>query len=426
MKKFIRLSAVATIIASLALAACGVLPQDEEVQSGTGGLTRPADTLADETEDSTGYDFNFGDEWFVENQFATFSGTVKEIYQNYQFIPDEEGMIAVSPDTPGTTVAVEGSYFVWVENEAGQTVVFRTDENSVILVENLEVGAVVTGVYNTMMPMIMIYPPQHHAVALIDGLGGVAAGNLEESYTNLLWMNLGDLHISINNNTEIIFQDGTPFDGDNSELIGRNAIAFYGLVAQSLPAQAGADKIVVLFEMAVPPMHYFTDDELAEMGIIGLEPGVGGTDYGFAGIEGGYVEAVPPLLMLSPEDIHTMWVNMFDVNGEVIVNGEAVEMPAPYINEAGFLMVPVAYIAEALGYAVVGEGADVVVGMGMIFTVGEDSYFVGRMAPQQLGAAPELNNGVLFVPLNFFTTMINANVFVDGNIAIDVPAEITE
>jgi hypothetical protein len=109
-------------------------------------------------------------------------------------------------------------------------------------------------------------------------------------------------------------------------------------------------------------------------------------------------------LQLTQEDLDIMWDNMLAEDVQVFVNGEVLEdIPAPFVNrEAGFVMVPVAYIAEALGYDTYKLSDDeLMVGRSMI-TIGVDSYHYNRMAPVELWAAPELHDDVFFVPLHFF------------------------
>ena len=106
---------------------------------------------------------------------------------------------------------------------------------------------------------------------------------------------------------------------------------------------------------------------------------------------------------------------------QILVNGTAINAPAPFINpEHGFIMVPVAAIAEALGFVVSGEGADIVFGGGYMFIVGVDSYSSSmRGEIIEIGAPPELRNNVLFVPLHFFTESMGLPAFYDnGNIII--------
>lgn len=78
----------------------------------------------------------------------------------------------------------------------------------------------------------------------------------------------------------------------------------------------------------------------------------------------------------------------------------------------GKLMVPLRELAEGqLGLKVVwnGENKSVEVGDGpqhTIVYIGKDSYYRQRMAPEELGAAPEVKDGVTYVPVEFFTEIL--------------------
>ena len=467
MNKIVKVGFAASLIFALVLvlAACGERYEDGTYsRGGIGSSSRDEASPHHIIEDGVEYDIKaMFQEWadlaetVKYEHFDTFLGRVTEIIQQTNFIPEQPDLIAISPNTHGEWVVVEGHYFVRVEDSAnGLTVVFHVTDNTVVLFDELEVGMVVTGVFDTLQPITLQYPPTYRAVALVEGPYSISVGRVSvNEFTNNVWLNFGTTHISARENTMIVFQDGTPFYGEHEEINGRKVMMFFRHMATSMPGWANAEYAVVLFETAVPPILYLTQDDLegfdfGEMSgtpalnpsvLIGEQPWlvdvvdligdreiimtpdivVRQDDSELYGNSGGYVEAVPPIGILTPEDIHGFWVGMFDVvNGKVLINGEVVEMPDPYVNGNGFLMVSVADVARALGYNVVGEGADIVIGMGTTFIVGQDAYFIGRMAPIPLGEAPELVGGNLFVPLNFFTELLNETVFVfDGNIVIN-------
>ena len=138
------------------------------------------------------------------------------------------------------------------------------------------------------------------------------------------------------------------------------------------------------------------------------------TEDGYIGIETG-----PALL--SPEDIEAMWSNMFDPETvQIIVNDEAIDAPTPFTDaEAGAIMLPLVAIAEALGYVVTDEGAEVIISPGTIVTAGVNSYFRGREAPRELSTAPVMQDDVMFVPWEFFQEILcSAAMVMDGNIVL--------
>ena len=179
----------------------------------------------------------------------------------------------------------------------------------------------------------------------------------------------GELMIHVSDNTEIIFEDGIDARERLEEgqtladlLGGRNLIVTYSITTRSLPPQTTPEKIVILYEIAVPPVYEF-----------------------------------------SPEEIETL----FPLNGEIAVHGEIIEAPAPYYS-GRVVMVPLREIAEALGFDVewVEELQCIRLGVAINLWIGKDYYVVGRMAPIELGAAPELTDGDPFVPLSFFREVI--------------------
>ena len=286
---------------------------------------------------------------------------------------------------------IDGQFFVLVEDETMDVyplVSFLVDQESVVLIEAIKVGAEVAVIYDITLSTMAVTDGQLNARALAIGNPGLVVDCFNVSdifeFPDTRGGFLGtesNLFIHINDETEIIFQDGTPFEGELIELENRTFALVAEYVLWSYPGQTTPDKIVVLFERA---QH--------------------------------------PLLQLTQEDLDIMWANMFDPETvQVMVNGEVVPMPTPFINrEAGAIMVPVAYIAEALGYDTydMGDG-EFMIGRSMI-TVGVDDYHYNRMAAVQLGAAPELHDGVFFVPLHFFGDVFPYVAYVmDGNIVVE-------
>ena len=86
-------------------------------------------------------------------------------------------------------------------------------------------------------------------------------------------------------------------------------------------------------------------------------------------------------------------------------------------------MVPLRAVAEALGYEVIWEGATQSVYLNNVIslTIGKDYYTRGRMAPIELGTAPELTDSRTYVPLSFFKQVIGMNnaTYFEGVIEIN-------
>ncbi|QUH21376.1 copper amine oxidase N-terminal domain-containing protein [Alkaliphilus sp. B6464] len=296
-----------------------------------------------------------------ESYFNSFSGVVKEIR-------DFEG--------------VEGSKFVLVEGEQGSLANIVISKDTYIVDDaEIAVGSTITGFYKANAPMIMIYPAQYNAevVAVENKDQNIKVDVFNKdliSADNLLKLNISD-------DTEIILEDGEPFEGD---LENRKLVVTYDVSTKSIPAQTNPIKIVVLFEQPVHPSLELPEEET-------------GTVIG---------------------DVSTM---------DIVVNDEKIDAPAAYTNEDGTVMVPLRGIAEALEFDVNwdNESQSIMLGKGISLKVGEDNYIYMRTAPIELGTAPELVEGTTFVPLSFFKEVVrmnNAYVF-EGQIVID-NAEVME
>lgn len=86
----------------------------------------------------------------------------------------------------------------------------------------------------------------------------------------------------------------------------------------------------------------------------------------------------------------------------------------------GTEMVPLREVAEGiLGLEVkwIGETWSVEIGSGPQWTsikIGENSYFFGRIAPFKLSQAPEINNSLTYVPIEFFTDVLRYEIVEAG------------
>ncbi len=105
------------------------------------------------------------------------------------------------------------------------------------------------------------------------------------------------------------------------------------------------------------------------------------------------------------------------VNGEAIVAGDAVEV----LEKDGMWLLPVRAIAEKMGLEVQWDANlnAVSVGtipMGVTFNVGENSYTKARMMPQTLSSAPVVENERTYVPVDFFTEILEAQVSIEDGV----------
>ena len=203
----------------------------------------------------------------------------------------------------------------------------------------------------------------------------------------------GELVINVNDEIPVFLENGDPVrahlarETELTDLLdGKTLTVSYTITTMSMPPQTTPVNIVIMDE-----------DATAEEGPIGI---------------------VPPIYIFTPEEIE----EFFPMNGEIVVLGELIEAPAPYYNN-GVAMLPLRAVAEALGYDIIWNETDRSVNLGRAITVtiGDDYYTVGRMTPIKLGTAPEITEGLTYVPIDFFREVLNeysAYVF-EGQVVID-------
>jgi len=118
------------------------------------------------------------------------------------------------------------------------------------------VGDEVSGWYLSKAPMIMIWPAEYTVDVLVSRMGDdrnikvdrffaadISADRYFISQDEMFMFNMDE-------NTEIILADGQDFsDGD---IEGRRIAVIYGASTRSIPEQATAEKLIVLFEGIMP------------------------------------------------------------------------------------------------------------------------------------------------------------------------------
>jgi len=246
------------------------------------------------------------------------------------------------------------------------------------------------------MVLGMVCPAAANALPVTEKTDRFTVLNEDDGLTMVSEDN--ELVIHINDDVEIIFEDGTDArerleaNQTLAELLDtRNLVVSYTKATFSLPPQTTPEKIVIMYETAVPlPID----------------------------VEGGAaVTPVTPIYEFTPEEIE----ELFPLNGEIVICDEIADAPAPYYNN-GVVMVPLRAVAEALGYDVIWNADEQSVNLGpaLTLTIGSDYYIRGRMVPFELGTAPELTDGLTYVPLSFWQTVVgglDAYVF-EGQVVI--------
>ncbi|MGF7185865.1 hypothetical protein GGQ84_001958 [Desulfitispora alkaliphila] len=279
--------------------------------------------------------------------FGAFTGKVKEI-SDFQ--------------------SMEGTKIALLESEDGKIANILVSESTYILDDaDIKEGSVITGYYDLSAPMLMIYPPQYRAEAVVIETEEKNV-KMDVFDKNLISAD-NTLKLNVTDETKIVWQDGTEFTGD---LKNRKLVVEYDISTRSIPAQTNPKKVTVLNE----------GEENRATAIM--------------------------------DNVSNM---------EIVVNNERIDAPSAYTNEADVVMVPLRPIAEAIGYEISwdSETQSIRLGLGINLTIGEDNYIYMKTAPIKLGTAPTIENGITYVPLNFFREVMkmnNAYVF-EGQIVID-------
>jgi len=295
--------------------------------------------------------------------FNSFTGTV-------QAISDFEDVIG-------------NNLFVTVENANGQVANLIIPEDAFFINDNeIAIGVEITGYFRANLPMPMIYPPQYYVSVVAVDVEDAVFIKVDRFNEDLVSQD-GLLKLNITDATTIVTQGGQAFDGD---LTNRKLVVLYDVSTRSIPAITTPNKVVVMYEIAVPPIGIIDDTDLTEI--------------------------VPP-------------VGNIDVAGwEIIVEGQRVA-GSGFTNAEGGVMVPLRAIAEALGFDITWEWSAaerlVILDGDIALRIGDTTYFNNGTAVE-LPFAPELVNGTTtYVPLQFFRMvagMNNAYAF-EGQIVVN-------
>ena len=242
-------------------------------------------------------------------------------------------------------------------------------------VKDIEKDADITVFTNSYSPAPLIMPPQYQADVIIinDGeeIGSVnvdtyiADGERLINAANSLVLNIGET-------TKIVDKDGKEVKAD--ELKNKDLVVFYTITTRSIPAQTTPEKVVVLGE---------NETALAQI----------------ADAQNVTAETSTPAPVETPE---------ISSATAVVVGNKTV---TNIYSKDDVLMVPLREIAEELGFTVEWDGnlRAVILNGGMYsLKIGENSYVKGKMMPVELKAAPEIKDDLTYVPVEYFTEVLEA------------------
>ena len=278
------------------------------------------------------------------------------------------------------TAAVEEGWF-YISTETGD-VMLNTDANTVFVdgngyktsMEAIENGTSLKVIASNAMTMSL--PPQSyaHVVMLANDEGGYP---IYAEVNKVTADNNGNFVFSSKDGIyDIVYGEGItqvePFATRNivtAADIKENSriLVFADIMTMSLPALVPANRIVIL----------------------------------------------PEVMEIAENEIPTA----VTVNGEAINAGDAQVV----LEKDGMLLLPVRAIAEKMGLDVQWDDnlKAVTVGtvpMGATFNIGLNEYTKARMMPQTLSAAPIAENGRTYVPVDFFTEILEAKVSIENGV----------
>lgn len=272
----------------------------------------------------------------------------------------------------GTANVEEGWFYIATENG---DVMLNIDENTIfvdgngyrISVEEIENGTSIKVIASYAQTKSL--PPQSYAYVVMtaDGDGGFPIYVDVEKVTKDDSQNL--VFSSKDGNYDIVYGEGVtevkPFATKNIVKAddiaeGSRILVFADVMTMSIPALVPADKIVIL-----PELQEKSDE----------------TD-----------------------------VERVTINGEELLTDVA-----SFIKKDGIVLLPVRAVCEKIGLEVQWKEnlSAISVGtvpMGATFNIGINSYTKAKMAAQTLSVAPIAENGRTYVPVDFFTEILEGTV----------------
>lgn len=134
------------------------------------------------------------------------------------------------------------SVMVNVRVSENETVNLVIDKDTVV-VDNRRIrrGMIIRGFYDASRPVILIYPPQYHAVAVVS-LREENEGVMLAHFNRHLTASDNSLRLNIGRNTVIETVNGQSFGCDPANHV---LLVFYGATTRSIPPQTTPDRIIV-------------------------------------------------------------------------------------------------------------------------------------------------------------------------------------
>ena len=125
----------------------------------------------------------------------------------------------------------------------------------------------------------------------------------------------------------------------------------------------------------------------------------------------------------SAAELRGIRLNEINLNGEIIINGELIDAPTPYVHkdDPEVVMVPLRAVAEKLGLKVIWQAyeQEIILGYGIQLWIGNAEFVTNFTFRSKLNPAPELTDGMTYVSLDFIRNVLeyDANIS-DGSVVI--------
>ena len=252
-------------------------------------------------------------------------------------------------------------------------------------------------------------------------------GIFEELSDGQLWLKDGEKEFVINTDESTIFVDknGSLIKAEDIKKGTNLMVVSSAAQTRSIPPQSYGYVIAEVTEDAMPiyaEINEITKDESGNTVLSGADgqydiivnantPGIEDID---ALKKGDQLLAYSKIVTMSiPAKVPAEKVVILKNNAkEIYVDGKKVDN---VIYEDGIALLPVRKICEDLGYTVEWDDANkaITVGtvqMGVNFRIGENKYAKSKMAAFTLSKAPVVIDEKTYVPSDFFTEVLEANV----------------
>jgi len=259
------------------------------------------------------------------------------------------------------------------------------------------------------------YDVPEDAISVTARFSFVGSDNYEGDEISMI-IEGGEMIIHITDDTLIYFEDFVPLGDEEDD--GMTQMVREVLFGRTLAEVLDGRNMRVIYQESehIEPISIMI---LFETPVTGPEP----IDLG--DFEDLTVEDVPSVAVewedVAPDPPES---SQFNISGEIVVNNVLLEQSAiMFLNEGVVvIMVPLRAVTDALGYDITWNHSlrSVQIGAAIHIRIGSTEAEIGRMSPIELSAAPIIEDGATFVPLDFFSSVLGREAYVSaGQVIIE-------